>query len=59
MTRPKLIPLIAGACGAGLLALELAGGEPNWFWVVVAGLAVMLGLAGLVSGGGDGPAAGG
>lgn len=58
MTRPKLIPLIAGACGAGLLALELAGGEPNWVWVTVAGLAVTLGLAGLVSGG-DGPAAGG
>ena len=51
MTRPKVVPLIAGACGAGLLALELAGGEPNGFWVVVAALAVVLGLAGVIGAG--------
>ena len=52
MDRRKVIPLVTVLLAGGLLALELLGGEPNYVWVAVAGFALLLGLAGLASGGG-------
>jgi len=50
--KPKRVySLLAAAAGAGLLAFELSrlqrSGPESWFWILVGGLMVVLGLFGV------------
>ena len=52
MDRRRLIPFVSVVLAGALLAVELLSPGVNWFWVVLAGCALLLGLVGLLAGGG-------